>query len=107
MGWWSAGDAPGRRSGAAVHHSLRDVRAGVLAELELSRTGGEMSFRQESRKLAEAMGEEHRRVGELLEEMEPGEDRDSQSECVVLLRKAHEAVEFQKKRVQAAQGVRK
>ena len=63
-----------------------------------------MNFRQESRKLAEAMGAEHRLVGELLEEMVPGEDRDCQSECVILLRSAHEAVSFQKKRTDAARG---
>ena len=63
-----------------------------------------MNFRQESRKLAEAIGAEHSAVGALLDEMTPGEDRDHQSECVVVLRLAHEAVSFQKKRTDAARG---
>ena len=63
-----------------------------------------MNFRQESRKLAEAMGAEHSAVGALLDEMTPGEDRDHQSECVVVLRLAHEAVRFQRLKVEAAVG---
>ena len=58
MGRWSAGDAPGRRSGDAVHHSLRDVRAGVLAVMELVEVSALVTRAEaaEIAKMAEMMG---------------------------------------------------
>ena len=58
MGRRVAGDAPGRRSGAAVHHSLRYVRAGVLAVMELVEVSALVTRAEaaEIAKMAEMMG---------------------------------------------------
>lgn len=66
--------------------------------------GSTLSFKKESAAFAKALQAEHNAVDALLEELAPGEERDHQSECVVNLRKAHEAVRFQRARTEAARG---
>ena len=58
MGRRVAGDAPGRRSVAAVHHALRYVRAGVLAVMELVEVSALVTRAEaaEIAKMAEMMG---------------------------------------------------
>ena len=54
----SAGYAPCRRSGTAVHNALRDVRAGVLAVMELVEVSALVTRAEaaEIAKMAEMMG---------------------------------------------------
>ena len=61
-----------------------------------------LNFKKESAAFAKALQQEHLAAGLLLDEMVPGQDRDSQSECVVNLRKAYEAVRAQHARTEAA-----
>ena len=68
-----------------------------------------MNFRQESRKLADAMGSEHRAMGAMLDEMDRwsahGTMNVGPDQGIILsARKAHDAVRFQRSRVEAALG---
>ena len=66
--------------------------------------GSSLSFKKESAAFAKALQQEHLAAGALLDELEPGEERDCESVCVVNLRAAYEAVRFQRARTEAARG---
>lgn len=60
-----------------------------------------MNFRQESRKLADAMGAEHAAMGSLLEVVA---ETAANTLEIQVARKTHEEVRFQRARVEAAVG---
>ena len=62
-------------------------------------TRGALNFKDESKKLAQAMGDEHGAVGDWL-------DDTTSPDLLSELRNAHKAVEFQRARTDAARGQR-
>jgi hypothetical protein len=66
--------------------------------------GGVLDFKKESRALAQALGDEHGALGDLLNVLDTPELEAQMTDAVELARESHSTVEFQKKRADAARG---
>ena len=63
-----------------------------------------LSFAKESRKLAQALGDEHLVLGELIEDIDKAQIRTLTPNLLEQARSCHEAVRFQRARTDAARG---